>query len=172
MKRWVIWSSVAFLLVTAGILAGRADGTRWGGWHQGWHRGGWAFGGGPLGYVAHALQLSDGQRAQIKTLWEAERPAVSPLVKELADESREMEAVTAGAAKTKDSLDESRVQSVASRQGETVAKLLVEKERFRAKVYSEVLNEQQRAKADELLKACHERLDRIASRLSGADAHP
>ena len=158
LKKLVIGSSLGLLLATAGILIVQAEGTRWGGWH----RGGWAFGGGPLGYVAYRLQLNDAQRAQIKTMWQTERPAVASLVKELADEGHEMDAAT-----SKGSLDEAKVQSIAGRQGETVAKLLVEKEHLRAKIYSEVLNEEQRDRADELLKTLHERLDRLASQIGG-----
>jgi Spy/CpxP family protein refolding chaperone len=162
MKRLVIWSSVASLLVIAGILVVRAEG----GPRHGWGRGGWCDGGGPLGYVAHELKLNDAQRAQIKTMWREERPAVANLVKELADESREMDAATAHG-----NLDDAKVQAVASRQGETIAKLLVEKEHFRQKVYANVLNQEQRDKADELLKTWHSRFDRIASRIENGDGN-
>jgi Spy/CpxP family protein refolding chaperone len=170
MKRVVIWSSVASLLVIAGIFLVRAEvvGAEGGHWH-GWGRGGWCVGGGPLGYVAHELKLNDAQRTQIKTMWREERPTVTNLVKELADESREMDAAAAGAASAKGNLDDGKVQSVASRQGETIAKLLVEKEHFRQKVYANVLNQEQRDKADELLKTWHSRFDRIASRIENGD---
>ncbi len=166
MKRVVIWSSVASLLVIAGVLIVRAEVVRADGgpWH-GWGRGGWCHGGGPLGYVAHELKLNDAQRAQIKTMWGEERPTVASLVKELADESREMDAATA-----KGNLDDGRVQALASRQGETIAKLLVEKEHFKGKVYANVLNQEQRDKADELVKKWHSRFDRIASRIESGDS--
>ncbi|KAA6464925.1 periplasmic heavy metal sensor [Acidobacteria bacterium AB60] len=163
MKRWIGILSVALLLVIAGVVMVRADE---GGW-RGWHHRGWAFGGGPLGIVGHALNLSDAQRAQVKTSWEGERPVVAPLLKELADESREMDAATA-----KGTVDDERVREIAGRQGQTVAKLLVEKERFRAKVYNGVLNDEQRAKADAFAKKWHERLEGMANRMSGADLHP
>jgi len=167
MRRWIIWSSVALLVVIGGILVVRADGAPWhGGWCRGaWGHGGWGHGGdGPLGYIAHELKLNDAQRAQIKTMWAAERPAIGSLVKELADESREMADATA-----KGNLDDARVQAIASHQGETVAKLLVEKEHFRSKVYANVLNQEQRDKADELQKTWHSRFDRIASRIGNGD---
>jgi Spy/CpxP family protein refolding chaperone len=165
MKRVVIWSSMASLLVIAGILIVRAEVVRAdsGPWH-GWSRGRWCHSGGPLGFVAHELKLNDAQRAQIKTMWREERPTVANLVKDLADEGREMDAATA-----KGILDDARVQAVASRQGETIAKLLVEKEHFRGKVYANVLNQEQRDKADELLKTWHSRFDRIASRIESGD---
>jgi Spy/CpxP family protein refolding chaperone len=153
MKRVVIWSSVASLLVVAGILFFRAEVVRAEGapWH-GWGGGGWCHGGGPLGFVSRELKLNDGQRAQIKTIWQEERPTVAALLKELADESREMDAAEAGTPTAKGNFDDARVQAVASRQGETIAKLLVEKEHVKQKVYANVLNQEQRDKADELLK--------------------
>ena len=155
MKRVMIWSSVALLLVVVGIIVARADGPR----RHGWGGRGWSHHG-PLGYVAHELNLNGAQKSQIKSMWEAERPAVASLVQELASEGKEMDTVTA-----QGSLDDNKVQAIATRQGETIAKLLVEKERFKSKVYTTVLNPEQRTKADELQKTWHSRLDHIAARI-------
>ena len=79
MKRFIIWSSAALLLVAISIIVARADGSGRHGWRadRGWsHRG-------PLGYVAHELNLSDAQKTQIKSMWEAERPEAASLVQEL-----------------------------------------------------------------------------------------
>jgi len=154
MKRLGIWSGVALLLVGVGIIVAQANSPG----RHGWGGPGWS-GPGPLGYVAHELNLSDAQKAQIKSMWEAERPTVASLVQELASEGKEMDSATA-----QGSLD-SNVQAIASRQGETIAKLLVEKEQLKSKIYTTVLNPEQRTKADELQKAWHSRLDRAASRI-------
>ncbi len=155
MKRFMIWSSVALLLVAISIIVARADGFGrhgWGGQRWSHH--------GPLGYVAHELNLSDAQKSQIKSMWEAERPTVASLVQELASEGKEMVSATA-----QGSFDESKVQAIAVRQGETVAKLLVEKERFKSKVYTTVLTPEQRTKADELQKRWLSRLNHVAARI-------
>jgi len=160
MKRFMIWSGLALFLVVVGIVVVRADGSR----HRGWTGRGWGHHG-PLGYVGHELNLSDAQRAQIKSMWQAERPTVASLVNELASEGKEMDTATA-----QGNLDESKVQAIAARQGETIAKLLVEKERLKSKVYTTVLNPEQRVKADQLQKTWHSRLDRVAARIgSGGD---
>jgi Spy/CpxP family protein refolding chaperone len=155
MKRIMIWSSVALLLVVLGIVVARADNSR----RYGWGGRGWGHHG-PLGYVAHELNLSDAQGSQIKSMWQAERPAVASLVQELASENKEMDSATA-----QGNLDESKVQAIASRQGETIAKLLIEKERFKSKIYSGVLNPEQRTKADEFQKVWQSRMDRAAERI-------
>jgi Spy/CpxP family protein refolding chaperone len=110
--------------------------------------------------VAHELNLSNAQRSQIKSIWDAERPTVASLIQELASEGKEMDSVTA-----QGSLDESKVQAIAARQGETIAKLLVEKERMKSKLYTTVLSPEQRTKADELQKRWHSRLNRVAARI-------
>lgn len=161
MKRFMIWSSAVVLLVLVSIAVVRADGPgrhRWCGRGWGHH--------GPLGYVAHELNLTDTQESQIKSMWQAERPTVASLIQELAAEGKEMDATT-----TQGNLDEGKVQAIATRQGETIAKLLVEKERLKSRVYTTVLNPAQRIKADELQKTWHSRLDRIAARI-GSDGGP
>jgi Spy/CpxP family protein refolding chaperone len=156
MKRYIIWSSVvlALLLVVTGIAVARAAGAGrhdWCGQRWGFH--------GPLGSFNHKLNLSDAQKLQIKTMWQADRPVVAALVRDLALEAKEMDSATEHG-----SLDESKAQIIAAHQGETIAKLLVEKQRFTSKVYS-VLNSEQRSKADELLKKWESGLDYVADRL-------
>jgi Spy/CpxP family protein refolding chaperone len=153
MKRITIWSCVVLLVVVAGVAIARADVRGWHGCFG--HRGG-RFG--PMGYVAHELKLNDAQREQIRSMWQTEKPAITGLVHELATESKEMDAATA-----KGSLDEGKVQEIAGRQGATVAKLLVEKEHFKSKIYTTVLNPEQRTKADELQARWHDRLDHIGN---------
>lgn len=155
MKRIVIWSCVAVLVIATGVAIARAD-VR--GWH-GCFRHGWGHFG-PMGYVSRELKLDEAQRKQIRSMWDSEKPAVSGLVRELAAESKEMDAATA-----QGNLDEGKVQEIASRQGATIAKLLVEKEHFKSKIYTTVLTPEQRKKADEMQSRWHERMDRMSDRL-------
>jgi Spy/CpxP family protein refolding chaperone len=89
-------------------------------------------------------------------MWQMERPAMLSLLHEFAAESKEMDEATA-----KGNLDEGKVQEIATRQGTTVARFLVEKEHFRAKIYAAVLTPEQRTKADELQSRWHERLGKL-----------
>jgi Spy/CpxP family protein refolding chaperone len=154
MKRIVIWSCAALLVVVAGVVIARADARGWHGCSG--HRWGHHFG--PMGYIAHELKLSDTQRQQVESMWQTEKPAISGLVHELAAESKEMDAATA-----QGNLDEAKVQEIAGRQGATVAKLSVEKEHFKSKIYATVLNPEQRTKADELQSRWHDRLDHMGT---------
>src|ERR1700739_3264585 len=151
MKRIAIWSCVALLLGATGVAVARANA---GGWHGcAGHRWG-SFG--PMGYVAHELNLSNVQKQQISSMWQAGRPGVFGLVQEFSAESGEMDQATANG-----NLDEGKVQDIAARQGVTLSKLLVEKEHFKTRVYSSFLNPEQRTKADKLQSQWHERLDHI-----------
>ena len=148
MKQIAIWSC-AVLLAVAGIAIARASVQGWEGYSG--HRWG-RFG--AMGYVAHEVNLSNAQRQQIRSLWQTERPTVSGLVQEFAAESKEMDRATANG-----KFDESSVQEIASRQGATLSKLLVEKEHFTTRIYASVLNPDQRTKADKMQSRWHDRLD-------------
>ncbi|HEY6445865.1 MAG TPA: periplasmic heavy metal sensor [Acidobacteriaceae bacterium] len=155
MKRTTIWvAATVVLLLTAFVLV-RAETRGRHGWcgHR-WHHPG------PASYLAHELKLNDAQRAQIQTLWQAERPALSAHLHELLAENKEMNAIT-----VQENPDPGTVQQIAEREAATVAVMLVEKERLQAKVFQTVLHPDQRAKAEELEKKLESRLDHAADRL-------
>jgi Spy/CpxP family protein refolding chaperone len=156
MKRIMIWASVAMVLVVLAAVIVRAEARGRHGWYgRGWHRAG------PASYLAHELKLSDAQRVQIRTLWQSERPIFSADLRQFLAENKEMNALA-----VQGNPDAGKVQEIANREGTTIAALLVEKERMQSKVYSTVLNPEQRAKADELLKKLESRLDQRADRLA------
>lgn len=158
MKRTAIVSTavVAILLLTGAFIFVQAETRSGHGWCGGhWHRPG------PMGYLAHELKLSDGQRTQIKTLLQAERPAFSAHVQELLEENKEMNAIASS-----NNPDQNEVQSIADRQAKTIASLLVEKEQLQSKIYTTVLNPEQRSKADALRKKWESHLDHAAARLA------
>jgi hypothetical protein len=95
------------------------------------------------------------------SIWEGERPNISILVREFASEQKEMDAFTFQGGEP----DEARIQDIATRQGATLAKLFVEKEKLTGKIYSLVLNSAQRTKADALRKRWNSHLDHVADRI-------
>jgi Spy/CpxP family protein refolding chaperone len=150
MKRYILWSSVLLVLVAAGLALARANSFARHGWR---HHGAFA-------HLARELNLNDTQKSEIQSIWQAERPTIASLVRELNAENKEMDRTTA-----QGNLDEGKVQEIAGRQGATVAKLLVEKEKLRSRIYTTVLTPDQRAKADKLQERWHSRLDRLVARL-------
>ena len=162
MKRILIWSSVAVLVIGSGLAIARAsDAGSWQGCFAN-HHGHF----GPMSHIAHELNLNHAQERQIQSMWRAEKPTVLGLVRQFSAESKEMDAATA-----QGNVNESKVEEIASRQGTAIAKLLVEKEQFKARIYNTVLTPEQRAKADEMQTRWHERMDRWAgSSLNSPDA--
>jgi Spy/CpxP family protein refolding chaperone len=162
-KKIALWSGIAVVVVIAGIAIARAEVRH--GWcghgfaHRGFAHRGWG-GPGPLamGYLSHQLDLSQAQRKQIGSIWDAEKPAVSSLIAELASEDKETDQVTAGGTP-----DPSKVQEIAAREGATVSKLLVERAQLQSKIYSTVLTPEQRTRADKLNERWHDRLARMAN---------
>src|ERR1700742_4405884 len=151
MKRYIIWSSLVVVVIVAAVAIARAEGRGWRGWcDHGWQHHG------PLGFVAHELDLRQAQKSQIQSIWQTERPTVSALVHEFAAEAKEMDTAT-----VQGNLDESKVREITDRQGATITKLLIEKERLKSRIYTTVLNPEQRTKADALQERWHSRLDRI-----------
>lgn len=152
--RRILWTTLGVALIAAGITAAWTETQQWRGGHAWFHHG-------PMGYVSHELDLSDTQKSQIRTIWEGERPNVAELIRELASEQKEMDALTLQGNEP----DQGRVQDIAARQGATLARLLVEKEKLTGKIYSQVLSPAQRTKADKLREHLSSRLDHIADRI-------
>jgi len=155
-KQRIVWIALGLVLLVAGITAASTQ-------TQTWHRGHnlpW-FHHGPMGYIAHDLDLSDNQKSQIKSIWEGERPNVSELLHQLASEQQELDALTF----RHDTPDDARIQDITARQGVTIAKLLAEKEKISGRIYSQVLNPAQRTKAHDLLDRFNSHLDRLADRI-------
>ncbi len=121
-----------------------------------------------LQHMADVLDLTDAQQAQIKSLWQAELPSITPLVRQLADTHKQMVAVTAGG-----KFDQAKVQALANQQAQTIAQLIVEKQKLQSQVYA-LLTADQQAKMDRLQQRHMARmehwLDRQAGKAEGSKA--
>lgn len=98
-----------------------------------------------MGWIARKLDLSDAQKTQIQSMIQAERPNFEPLVKQLAADHQQMLAATRSG-----SFDEAQVRTLANQQAQTLAELMVIRERVISKVYNTVLTPDQKTKADTL----------------------
>lgn len=94
--------------------------------------------------IAEHLDLTGAQKTEIKSIISAERPLVEPLVRQLAATRKQLRNVSKNG-----NFDEAQVRSLASQQAQTVAELIVAKERVKSKIYN-VLTPEQRAKAEKL----------------------
>ncbi len=122
---------------------------------KGMHRGGWFGGHGMfMRHMARYLDLSDAQKSQIKSLWQAQRPAFEPLLQQLAAGRKEMLAATANG-----NFDQAKVQAIATRQAQIMAQLTVLREQLQSKIYNTVLNSDQKAKVDQMRQKQLSRID-------------
>jgi Spy/CpxP family protein refolding chaperone len=142
---------VIVLILIGGLVIANAERHDW---HRGFGHGEW--GHSSVGHMAKELDLTGTQNRQIRTIWEAERPTLSKLAKQFAEENRELNAVT-----VKGAVNESEVSRIADLQGETLAQLIVEKEHLKAKIYADVLSSEQRNKVDALLSRWQSHLDQL-----------
>jgi Spy/CpxP family protein refolding chaperone len=155
MTRKAFWIVIVLVLVVVAATAARA-GFRGG---HSWCGHGWYLGG-PLGHVARELNLSKPQIAEARSIIGAERPTVTALLKELLDGAQQMADATTGG-----TFDEAKVQAIAATEGNTFAKLLVEKELLKSRIYATVLNGTQRKSADDLQQRWLGRLDHVVLRI-------
>lgn len=155
MNRKVVLTIVGLVAITLVVTVARADFRRAHGWcGNRWHYGG------PLGHVARELKLSDAQISQIRLIWTEERPTAMTLLKDLTSGVHQLADATAGG-----KFDESKVQTIATAEGNTFAKLLMEKGRFKSRVYTTVLSEEQRQLADRLGQRWMDGMDHAVARL-------
>lgn len=120
--------------------------------------------GGPLRVVARELDLTDTQRQQIKGIWQMEKSAVAGLVRELADEQKDMNLADAAR-----KFDENSIAPIANRQAVTLTKLMIEKEKVVSTIYMRVLTPEQRTRADRWRAKWPSRLEEFANRIANEE---
>jgi Spy/CpxP family protein refolding chaperone len=137
---------ILFLAVTAIILAVAAGigGTVFA---QGPHRGsGPGFerhGGWMLRHMTKELNLTTDQQAQIKSIMQAERGKIHPLIEQLRQNEQAQDANING------NFDEGQARAFAGKQTQIMSDLIVEKQRTKSQIYA-VLTPEQRQKAQQL----------------------
>src|SRR5690242_16547628 len=126
MKKGLIISAAVLLVVVGGVAVARARAQH--GYGFGWHRHS------PMAMMARHLDLTDAQKAQVKTIWQAESPTVAALLKELSAEQKQM-----NAANVDSNFDGAKVQEIANSQAGTISKLIIEKQKLESQIYTGVL---------------------------------
>jgi protein CpxP len=105
-----------------------------------------SFGPEMVDHIASVLNFTEAQKAQTKTLMEAGHAAVAPLQQKIEEVRKQLELATAHG-----QFDEAQVRALATQQAQLMAETIVEHERIKSKIYN-LLTQEQRTKADELLK--------------------
>ncbi len=145
-SRYIAVALAAIVAVAVGVVAAQAHSNQSGFGHDhmfGRH----------MGWLARQLDLTDAQKAQIKSTIQAEKPTLTPLLQQLVTEKQQMLAATANGA-----FNQGKVQALANQQAQTMAQLMVEREKIMSQVYQNVLTPEQRTKADALRQKMSERM--------------
>jgi Spy/CpxP family protein refolding chaperone len=121
-------------------------------------RGDGMFGGPMLGYYVHKLDLTDAQQEQVKAIMAKEKPALQPLMLQMAQgHSQLRELVMSG------NFDEAKARELASQQSQTTTELAVQHARIASEMV-QILTPDQKTKLTALINQ-HEQ--RMMNRLQG-----
>jgi Spy/CpxP family protein refolding chaperone len=156
MKRKYIAVGMIVLLIGAGTALLASAQMRHAGFGFGWPHGEQAF----LSHLTDMFDLTEAQQAEVKHLWQAEKPTVMPLLQQLAEAHKQMIAATANGA-----FDDAKVTPIAQKQAQTLTQLLVEKEKMTAKFYT-LLTPEQRGKFDRIRQRHLSRMDEFLQRMA------
>ena len=111
-----------------------------GGPHHGW--------GGPgsgMGFMARELNLTDAQKAQVKTIMQANHAHMKPIMQQMEQNRAAMLAATANGA-----YDQAKVTALANQQAQLQAAMTIQREAIQHQIYTTVLTADQQAKAEQL----------------------
>lgn len=111
--------------------------------------------------IAQELNLTDAQKAQIKTIMQAQRTSMRPLMQQLTQNRIDTMNATAGGA-----FDQAKVQQLATQRSQLMAQLEVQKAQVHSQIYNQVLTSDQKAKADQLRQTKLARLNQRLQRMS------
>jgi Spy/CpxP family protein refolding chaperone len=116
------------------------------------------FGGPMLGYYVHKLDLTDAQQAQVKAIMTKEKPALQPLMLQVAQgHSQLRDLVMSG------NFDEAKARELASQQTQIMTELTVQHARIASEMV-QILTPEQKTKLNALINQ-HEQ--RMMNRLQG-----
>jgi len=113
--------------------------------------------GGHMGYMAKALNLTDAQKEQIKSIWQANRASSRPLMQQMQQYRLAMLTATSGGA-----FDQAKVAALATQQAQLMAQMTVQRESIQHQIYTQVLTPEQRATADQMRQ---KQINRINERM-------
>ncbi|MGO8986501.1 MAG: Spy/CpxP family protein refolding chaperone [Terriglobales bacterium] len=117
-------------------------------------------GGGPMGEFHHMLKqldLTADQQAQVKAIWQKEKPTVQPLMQQMRQNHQAMQALEAAGP-----FDEAKVTALATQNSQTMIQMQVEHERMKSEIM-QILTPDQKTKLAQM-EADH------ASRMSKHEA--
>ena len=145
--RSLLMIAAAGLALAAGIAMAQNQSGEDAPMHDSMHRGmhGHMMGGPEFQMFLHKLNLSDDQKAQVKQIFQAERPTLKPLMQQEAQAHLQMmQLVSSG------SFDQAKATAIASQEAQTHIQVEVEHAKIHSQIY-QLLNSEQKAKVAEMI---------------------
>jgi protein CpxP len=141
------------LAVIAAIAFAQEGGGGGGAMHPGMHRHFMGAGEGEFGMFLHQLSLSDDQKAQVKQIFQNEKPTMKPLMQQRMQAQLEMmQLVTSG------NFDTAKATVIANREAQTHVAMEVEHAKMGAQIY-QLLNSDQKAKVSDMMAKHQQRME-------------
>jgi periplasmic protein CpxP/Spy len=153
-SKYILGTVVGIMLLGIGTAVFAHSQMR--GFGFGMHRGQGAF----LAHLSRKLDLSQGQQDEVKQMWQAEKPAIVPLVQQLAQAHKQMVQAENGG-----NFDQAKVTAIANQQAQVLSQLIVEKEKLTAKFYA-ILTPEQRNKFDTMRERQLTHIDQFVQRMA------
>jgi protein CpxP len=121
---------------------------------------------GKAGMFLRGLDLTEEQKTKVKEIFDASKANVEPLMEQSRSNRTRLQALGLDG-----SFDQAQVEAIAAEQSTIGAKLIVEKERAKSRIFA-VLNDEQKAKAAERLSKVGEKFKhrgQMGKRSTGED---
>src|SRR5450432_1518438 len=115
-------------------------------------RGDGMFGGPMMGFYVHQLDLTDAQRAQVKAIMAKERPALQPLMQQLAQGHSQLRDLAMSG-----NFDEGKARELASQETQAMTELAVQHARIASEMV-QVLTADQKTKLNALITQHDQRM--------------
>jgi periplasmic protein CpxP/Spy len=120
--------------------------------HGGMHRHFSGMGGPEFGMFLHQLNLTDDQKAQVKQIFEKEKPTIKPLrQQEMQAHLQMIQLVTSG------NFDPAKATAIANQEAQTHVAMEVEHAKIGAQIY-QLLNSDQKAKVGDMIAKHQQRM--------------
>ena len=162
-KLMVVVSVMALVLGGATMIAYAQGPGPEGMGHHGW--------GGPgpgMSFLGRALDLTDAQKAQVKTIMQANKASMKTVFQQMEQNRAALLAATANGA-----YDAAKIQALANQQAQFQAAMIVNHEAVQHQIYTQVLTSEQQAKAEQMrtdaINRINEHLQKMAT---GTDTPP
>jgi protein CpxP len=155
MKRKIVIGAAAVLVVALGIAVAQE--------HRRAKQWGPGMPGHIMAHLARKLNLTDAQKTQVKGIWTAEKPTVVPMLKQLADTHKQLAALS-----TQGEFNEAQVRPLANQQAQTMANLIVERQKMMSEV-EKILTPEQRTKLNEMRQKRMQHMDAMLQRLESSN---